>query len=241
MCTRSSDVASSASSPAHGGWKSLAPRGNGGEMRSSEVRRSPRPSCASSTACSTAVLLGYCEAMIPAMRPRPSLWRVAAAWQGCHCLMLTLRATSGSLFQSVVAIANFESANYIEHYGLERRTQGGTPEPPGYHHSWDSAHTYTNVLLFKLQRHADHHVNSGRRYQCLRTHPRAPVLPSGYPGCILLSWCPPLWRAVMHPRLMQHRARLTRETGQVWRHGPQPAARGLCEDVASPADCTEMQ
>jgi alkane 1-monooxygenase len=32
-------------------------------------------------------------------------------------------------------------------------------------HSWDSPHRLTNMALFKLQRHADHHVNAGKRYQ----------------------------------------------------------------------------
>ena len=48
---------------------------------------------------------------------------------------------------------------------------------------------------------------------------RSPQLPSGYATCILLAFVPPLWRAVMHPRLMAFRAT---QKGQVWRHGPQP-------------------
>lgn len=68
--------------------------------------------------------------------------------------------------QSCVAILLFESVNYIEHYGLERAVlPSGEYEDIGYRHSWDSAHQLTNMLLFKLQRHGDHHVHGGKRFQ----------------------------------------------------------------------------
>ena len=86
-------------------------------------------------------------------------------------------------------------------------------------HSWDTAARMTNTLLFKLQRHADHHARAGKRYQTLEVDSRSPQLPSGYATCILLALIPPVWRAVMHPRLMEFRAT---QIGQVWRHGPQP-------------------
>eukprot|EP00449_Zooxanthella_nutricula_P052432 CAMPEP_0198562562 /NCGR_PEP_ID=MMETSP1462-20131121/97363_1 /TAXON_ID=1333877 /ORGANISM="Brandtodinium nutriculum, Strain RCC3387" /LENGTH=74 /DNA_ID=CAMNT_0044293495 /DNA_START=9 /DNA_END=233 /DNA_ORIENTATION=+ len=39
---------------------------------------------------------------------------------------------------------------------------------------------------------------------------------------ILLAFIPPLWRAVMHPRLEAHRRR-PEQAGQVFRWGPTPA------------------
>merc|ERR1719284_254174 len=54
-------------------------------------------------------------------------------------------------------------------------------------------------MLFKIQRHPDHHVNAGRPYQTLRTYKESPTYPTGYAGMILLSWFPPLWYAVMNP------------------------------------------
>ncbi|CAN0204105.1 unnamed protein product, partial [Hapterophycus canaliculatus] len=90
---------------------------------------------------------------------------------------------------------------------LERKqNEQGRPEPVGYEHSWDAPHRLTNMVLFKLQRHGDHHVNSTRRYQTLRAEPsRSPQLPLGYPGCILLALCPPLWRFVMDRRVLKLR------------------------------------
>jgi alkane 1-monooxygenase len=57
-------------------------------------------------------------------------------------------------------------------------------------------------MLFHLQRHADHHAHAARRYQALRHFDDAPQLPSGYAGMFLLAYVPPLWFAVMNPRLL---------------------------------------
>ncbi|PPJ04577.1 alkane 1-monooxygenase, partial [Nocardia nova] len=64
----------------------------------------------------------------------------------------------------------------------------------------------TNIFLFHLQRHSDHHANPGRRYQTLRSTQEAPQLPAGYATMILLSTVPPLWRRVMDPRVAAHYA-----------------------------------
>ena len=45
-------------------------------------------------------------------------------------------------------------------------------------------------------------------------------MPSGYATMLLLAFIPPLWRAVMHPRLLAHRRTLA---GQTFRYGPTPA------------------
>src|SRR5665811_2417465 len=62
----------------------------------------------------------------------------------------------------------------------------------------------SNVLLYHLQRHSDHHANPTRRYQALRHVDDAPQLPSGYAGMILLALFPPVWRRVMDQRLIDH-------------------------------------
>jgi alkane 1-monooxygenase len=71
-------------------------------------------------------------------------------------------------------------------------------------HSWNADHTVSNLLLYQLQRHSDHHANPTRRYQALRHVDEAPQLPTGYAGMILLAWFPPLWRRVMDRRLLDH-------------------------------------
>jgi alkane 1-monooxygenase len=115
--------------------------------------------------------------------------------------------------QSAVAIAFLETINYIEHYGLERRQlRPGVYERVTPLHSWNASQWLTNMLLFNLQRHSDHHAWPARPYYKLRHHPQAPQLPTGYAGMALLAMVPPLWRRVMDPRVAAHRARLASET-----------------------------
>lgn len=107
--------------------------------------------------------------------------------------------------QAVVAIFMIETANYLEHYGLMRRKRpNGRYERVSPRHSWNSNTVCSNLLLFHLQRHSDHHANPHRRYQTLRHREEAPQLPAGYPAMILLALFPPLWRRVMDPRVLAH-------------------------------------
>lgn len=104
--------------------------------------------------------------------------------------------------QSVVAVALLETVNYIEHYGLKRRREpSGRYEAPGLMHSWNSDHLLTNLLLFQLQRHSDHHIHPRRTYQELESSRESPRLPAGYATMILLAMVPPLWRHFINPRL----------------------------------------
>ncbi len=64
-----------------------------------------------------------------------------------------------------------------------------------------SNYLFTNMLLFQLQRHSDHHEFPARRYQVLRHIDESPQLPAGYATMMVLAWFPPLWRRVMDPRV----------------------------------------
>ncbi|OQS16469.1 alkane 1-monooxygenase, partial [Nocardia donostiensis] len=70
--------------------------------------------------------------------------------------------------------------------------------------SWNSDRLVTNIFLFHLQRHSDHHANPGRRYQTLRSCEQAPQLPAGYASMVVLALFPPLWRLVMDKRVLAH-------------------------------------
>jgi alkane 1-monooxygenase len=94
-------------------------------------------------------------------------------------------------------------ANYVEHYGLLRRKlPNGRYEACEPRHSWNTNHIVSNLLLFHLQRHSDHHANPLRPYQALRNFEDLPRLPSGYPGSFLLALVPPVWFRVMDPKVM---------------------------------------
>jgi len=106
------------------------------------------------------------------------------------------------LVQGVVGFSLLEVINYVEHYGLQReQLANGRYERVQPHHSWNSNHALTNRLLFNLPRHADHHAWAYRTYDQLRPWPDAPTLPFGYPTMVLIALVPPLWRAVMDPRV----------------------------------------
>jgi alkane 1-monooxygenase len=105
--------------------------------------------------------------------------------------------------QAAFAWWQLTSANYIEHYGLLRKKkENGQYERCQPHHSWNANHVFSNLILFHLERHSDHHAHANRRYQSLRHFENLPTLPSGYFGMYLLAYFPPLWRRVMDRRLL---------------------------------------
>lgn len=109
------------------------------------------------------------------------------------------------VIQAVYGASLLEVVNYVEHYGLgRRRLPDGRYERCTPQHSWNSNHVVTNLFLYQLQRHADHHANPTRSYQALRHFDDAPQLPAGYATMILLAYVPPLWYRVMNPRVVAH-------------------------------------
>ena len=128
---------------------------------------------------------------------------VTVVLQGGLVLALGWKMLPFLLLHNVFAWWQLTSANYIEHYGLLRaRTPSGRYEPCAPRHSWNSNHLLSNLVLFHLERHSDHHANPQRRYQSLRHFDDLPTLPNGYFGCYLLAWIPPAWFRVMDPRLL---------------------------------------
>lgn len=104
---------------------------------------------------------------------------------------------------NVLAWWQLTSANYVEHYGLLRlKDEDGRYERCQPHHSWNSNHIFSNLVMFHLERHSDHHAHPLRRYQSLRHFDDLPSLPSGYFGSYLLAWVPWLWYRVMDRRLL---------------------------------------
>jgi alkane 1-monooxygenase len=107
--------------------------------------------------------------------------------------------------QAVFGFSLLEVVNYIEHYGLLRqRLPNGRYERCRPEHSWNSNNVVSNLVLYHLERHSDHHANPTRRYQSLRHFAEAPQLPSGYALMIGLAYVPPVWRRVMDPRVLAH-------------------------------------
>ena len=101
---------------------------------------------------------------------------------------------------SAFSIVLIEAVSYIEHYGLRRKSdENGVYEPISIMHSWDAPQQYTNYLLFKLQKHSDHHANSYKPYQTLVCHKDAPTLPNGYTASLMTAFVPNVWFKVIDP------------------------------------------
>jgi alkane 1-monooxygenase len=126
------------------------------------------------------------------------LFGALTAWLGWWALpfMVLQAAYGGSLLEVV---------NYLEHYGLKRQQrEDGSYERCQPQHSWNSNHSATNIFLYHLQRHSDHHANPTRSFQTLRNFDGLPRLPSGYAGMIVAAYLPPLWFRLMDPRVVRH-------------------------------------
>lgn len=139
--------------------------------------------------------------VINALLMTVALWAVMVVWLGPGIIPFLL-------IQAFIAITLLEAVNYLEHYGMLREIVG-VPGKERYErveprHSWNSNNIATNVLLYHLQRHSDHHAHPTRRYQALRDEKGAPALPTGYASMILLALVPPMWNRVMDPRVLDH-------------------------------------
>lgn len=110
--------------------------------------------------------------------------------------------------QAMIAILLLEAVNYIEHYGIVRREISPNKfEKVNPLHSWNANHFYSNLLLFNLQRHSDHHAYASRPYQVLRHFDESPQLPFGYPLMIVMATLPPIFKNVMNKKLEQWQAK----------------------------------
>ncbi|MFV5524917.1 alkane 1-monooxygenase [Acinetobacter variabilis] len=132
-------------------------------------------------------------------------WAMSA---GYHALMLKTygkKIIPYTLTQAFYGISLFEIVNYIEHYGLKRGQKAdGTYERTLPEHSWNNNNIVTNLFLYQLQRHSDHHAYPSRPFQALRHFDEAPELPSGYATMLIPALIPPLWYKMMDQRVYQH-------------------------------------
>ena len=72
--------------------------------------------------------------------------------------LYNLQAVMFFVASCVICIFFLETINYLEHYGLRRKKlANGEYEKVTIRHSWNAPHRFSNYLLFKLQRHSDHH------------------------------------------------------------------------------------
>lgn len=149
---------------------------------------------------------------LPVLHWRNEMLAWTFLWVGFCAAFYSMLGWTGLAFfvaQGFFAACSLEIINYIEHYGLERKMLAdGRYERTTHLHSWNSDYALSNLLLFQLQRHSDHHAFPKRRYAILRHHEDSPQLPGGYAAMFVLALCSPLWHRVMDPRVRKFKAQL---------------------------------
>ncbi len=107
-------------------------------------------------------------------------------------------------------------SDYVQHYGLRRiRLPDGRFERVQSRHSWSASQSASKWMLFNMQRHADHHIVSGRPYPLLAHYgsEQSPHLPGPYSQMFLLALWPSRWFEKMDPLVDQWRAQFYPEIG----------------------------
>ena len=139
-------------------------------------------------------------------------WRYvlfAGAW---YALVYALGGVWAVLIYAVACssvVFSMKVSNYVQHYGLRRvRTPSGRFERVLPRHAWSADYKFTNWLYYNMQRHADHHAASNRRYPLLQHYGKeeSPQLPDRYSQMNSLALFPSRWFKLMDPLLDRQRA-----------------------------------
>jgi alkane 1-monooxygenase len=136
--------------------------------------------------------------------------RFVQQWLLTVALVLLFWAVAGAMglvlfvFQAAFGIYTTEYVNYAQHYGLSRSEHA----PIAGDVSWSSNALVTNALTLNITRHAHHHIQSELRYYELEHMQGVPMLPAGYLALFFPAMIPPLWRALMDPRVRVYAGRV---------------------------------
>jgi alkane 1-monooxygenase len=132
-------------------------------------------------------------------------WALSAAVLGSAAVVGGVRSIPFLAGQAAYGASLLEVINYIEHYGLLRqKDENGKYERTQPSHSWNSNQVVTNLVLYQLQRHSDHHANPTRSFQALRHFDDAPQLPAGYASMLIPAYIPSWWYKIMDERVIRH-------------------------------------
>lgn len=132
-------------------------------------------------------------------------WAMSAAFFGATAAVCGRRSIPFLIGQGMYGASLLEVINYVEHYGLKReKLPNGKYVRTSPEHSWNSNNIVTNLFLYQLQRHSDHHAHPSRSFQALRHFENAPQLPGGYASMLLPAYVPSLWYKLMDERVIAH-------------------------------------
>lgn len=168
-----------------------------------------------------------------------------AFWMGLFWTMGGMMGVVLYFSYSLLTATVLRFADYVEHYGLTRKQlPNGRYERTQPHHSWNASHRVSNWATLNVQRHSDHHAKAMRPYPLLQHYDEdvAPQLPFNYTIMMLLALIPPVWFAVMNPRVDAWRKRFYPEV-QNWRAYDSKAVFRrreqfqLAEEIMTRSDC----
>ncbi|ESK56053.1 alkane 1-monooxygenase [Acinetobacter tjernbergiae] len=132
-------------------------------------------------------------------------WAMSAAYHGLMLKVFGKNIIATQITQSLYGITLFEAVNYMEHYGLKRqKLENGRYERTMPVHSWNNNSLFSNILLYQLQRHSDHHAYPTRSYQALRHYENVPQLPAGYTSLFLQVFIPSYWFSIMDKQVINY-------------------------------------
>ncbi|PQA32875.1 alkane 1-monooxygenase [Amnimonas aquatica] len=132
-------------------------------------------------------------------------WALSAGVFGAMAAVGGVRSLPFIAGQAAYGASLLEVINYIEHYGLMRQKDAkGKYERTRPEHSWNSNQLVSNLFLYQLQRHSDHHAHPTRSFQTLRNFEDAPTLPGGYASMLLPAYFPSWWYGLMDRLVIDH-------------------------------------
>ena len=148
---------------------------------------------------------------LPAWHYTNAFWRYLVETAGWYSLVYWMGGPWATSIYAVLCagvIFSMKLSNYVQHYGLRRiRLPNGRFEKVQPQHAWSAAYKFTNWLYYNMQRHADHHAATNRRYPLLQHHgaSASPQLPGSYIKMNGLALFPQRWFETMDPLLDRQR------------------------------------
>nr|WP_299046747.1 alkane 1-monooxygenase [uncultured Tateyamaria sp.] len=109
----------------------------------------------------------------------------------------------GLVLVSTYAQVQLMLSDYVQHYGLRRRTlPDGRREPMGPAHSWNAPHWYSSAMMLNAPRHSAHHARPATAFPQLDLDAQTmPMLPHSLPVMAVIALVPPVWRRMMDRRV----------------------------------------
>ena len=92
-------------------------------------------------------------------------------------------------------------SDYVQHYGLSRKSVDGRLEPVADRHSWNAPFWFSSAMMLNAPRHSDHHAHPARPFTALRSGEDAPQLPWPLPLACTIALAPPIWKRKIRPHL----------------------------------------